>query len=110
APLHDSEGVADGMGSRCASRHRTRIVSAESEVDRNLARCHVGDHHRHEERAHPSGPLFKECPAVLLQGVNPPNTKSDQHARTIAVDPIEINHSIFQYKTYNNNHKLDKPI
>ena len=65
AVLDGPHGLADGVSARRAGRHRGPVRPLGAEEDADLARGHVDDHLRHEERADAAHALLRRRRALV---------------------------------------------
>src|SRR5918998_711480 len=76
----------DRLPSRGAGKNRALARSRGAERDSELPGRHVGDHHRDQERAHPSRPPLVHYPVLALPGREPPDTTA--HHDRDALGPL----------------------
>src|SRR5215210_781217 len=74
--------LRDRLPSRGTGENRTLARPRSAERDSKLPGRHVRDHHRDQERAHPSRPTLVHDPVLALPAREPPDTTAhhDRHA------------------------------
>ena len=106
AALHDAIGVTDTVRARGARRHDAGHGAVQTVVDRNLPRCHVGDHHGDEKGADTLGALFKETLIGAVHRLDAADARADIGADAVTVLLIEIEPRILQCHARRDDGKL----
>ena len=106
AALHDAIGVTDTVRARGARRHDAGHRTVQAVVDRDLPRCHVGDHHGDEKGADTLGALFKETLVGAVHRLNAADARADIGADAVTVLLVEIEPRILQCHARRDDGKL----
>ena len=80
------ESLADRVRRRGAGRHDRKRRSLGILPDRDLARCHVRDDHRHEERRDLARAALEHALDLLLDGADAADARSDIDAEALRLD------------------------
>ena len=85
-----AQGLAERMCAGGARGHGGEVGSLETELDRDLTRGHVDDHHRDEERADPPWPLLDQVRVLILERLHAADARTQDDPDTLAIDRIQI--------------------
>src|SRR5574344_71808 len=95
AALDDTECITNAVGARCTSRNHAGRRTMQFIRDGNLAGSHVGNHHRHKERADTSWSFGKEFLILAMHRLDTADTRTNERTDAIQVLFLKIQFSIF---------------
>src|SRR5439155_5927800 len=85
ATLYDLRRLADAVSAGCAGADDGVIGPAGLSVNGDDAGRHVGDHHRHRERAYPLGPALQQRGVTFLDLLHAADARAHNHADVVRV-------------------------
>ena len=97
---------ADGVIRRRARGAGRKIRSAQIEIHRDEAGCHVPDEHRNGERRHPPWTAFEQNFMLLARRRQPANAGAEEHANFVEIFFFQFEAGIFQRAPASVNAKL----
>ena len=93
--LNYAESVTNAVGTRSASRNGAAGRTMEFISNSNLAGSHVGNHHRHEERADTGRSFSEELFVLAVHGFDTTDTSTDERTNAVKIFLLQIQACIF---------------
>ena len=84
------------MGACGAGRNHVKTFALQPELDGNIARRHIADHKRYQQRVHTAGSLFQKLLHILFHGLEGTDSRTHAHTHAVGIFLLHVNARMLQ--------------